>query len=89
MLLPLVTTDIGAFVATTGADSFTIRAAGETGGVPFIREGARPTATLLISMSREGALQGFARRIEPLPAALERPARHEDRQADQGSGSRS
>ena len=70
VLLPLVTTDIGAFVATTGADSFTIRAAGETGGVPFIREGARPTATLLISMSREGALQGFARRIEPLPAAL-------------------
>lgn len=70
VLLPLVTTDIGAFVATTGADSFTIRAAGETGGIPFIREGARPTATLLISMSREGALQGFAPRIEPLPAAL-------------------
>jgi outer membrane protein assembly factor BamB len=70
VLLPLVTTDIGAFVATTGVDSFTIRAAGETGGVPYIREGARPTATLLISMSREGALQGFAPRIEPLPAAL-------------------
>jgi outer membrane protein assembly factor BamB len=70
VLLPLVTTDIGAFVAATGADSFIIRALGETGGVPFIREGARPTATLLISMSREGALQGFAPRIEPLPAAL-------------------
>jgi outer membrane protein assembly factor BamB len=70
VLLPLVTTDIGAFVAATGADSFIIRAAGETGGVPFVREGARLTATLLISMSREGALQGFAPRIEPLPAAL-------------------
>ena len=70
VLLPLVTTDIGAFVAATGAESFTIRAAGETGGVPFIRDGARPTAPLLIAMSREGALQGFAPRIEPLPAAL-------------------
>lgn len=70
VLLPLVTTDIGAFVATSGADSFMIRAAGETGGVPFIREGARPTETLLIAMSREGALQGFAPRIEPLPAPL-------------------
>jgi outer membrane protein assembly factor BamB len=70
VLLPLVTTDIGAFVATTGADSFTIRAAGETGGVPFIREGARPTSPLLIAMSREGSLQGFAPRIEPPPAPL-------------------
>jgi len=70
VLLPLVTTDIGAVVAATGVDAFIIRAAGETGGVPFIREGARPTSTLFISMSREGALQGFAPRIEPLPAAL-------------------
>ena len=70
VLLPLVTTDIAAFLAATGADSFTIRAAGETGGVPFIREGARLTSPLLIAMSREGALQGFAPRIEPLPAPL-------------------
>jgi outer membrane protein assembly factor BamB len=70
VLQPLATTDISAVLATTGADSFTIRAAGETGGVLFLREGARPTSPLLIAMSREGSLQGFAPRIEPPPAPL-------------------
>jgi outer membrane protein assembly factor BamB len=70
VLLPFVTTDIGAFTAATGEPTFTIRAAGELGGVPFVREGARPTAPLLIAISREGALQGFAPRAEPPTAAL-------------------
>lgn len=70
VLLPFVTTDIGAFAVSTGQPAFTIRAAGELGGVPFVREGVRPTAPLLIAISREGALQGFAPRIEPPPAAL-------------------
>ncbi len=70
VLVPFVTTDIGAFTATTGAPAFTIRAVGEIGGVPFIRESVPPTAPLLVAMSREGALQGFAPRIEPPPVPL-------------------
>lgn len=70
VLLPFVTTDIGAYTAATGAEAFTIRVVGELGGVPFLRESATPTAPRLIAMSREGALQGFAPRIEPPPAAL-------------------
>jgi outer membrane protein assembly factor BamB len=65
VLLPFVTTEIAAFDAATGKPSFTIRAAGEIGGVPFVREGSSPTAPMLIAMSREGALQGFAPRVEP------------------------
>ncbi|HXG89078.1 MAG TPA: PQQ-binding-like beta-propeller repeat protein [Vicinamibacterales bacterium] len=70
VLMPLVTTDIGAFTAATGAEAFTIRAIGELSGVPFLRESARPTAPRLIAMSREGALQGFSQRFEPVPAPL-------------------
>lgn len=70
VLVPFVTTDIGAFTATTGAPAFTIRAVGEIGGVPFIRESVPATAPLLVAMSREGALQGFAPRIEPPPVPL-------------------
>ncbi len=70
VLLPFVTTDIGAFSASTGAEGFTIRAVGELGGVPFLREAARATAPRLIALTREGALQGFAPRVEPPPAAL-------------------
>ncbi|MGH9176549.1 MAG: PQQ-binding-like beta-propeller repeat protein [Vicinamibacterales bacterium] len=70
VLVPLVTTDIGAFDAATGAPLFTIRAVGELGGVPFLRENPRPTAPRLVAMSREGALQGFAVRVEPPLAPL-------------------
>jgi outer membrane protein assembly factor BamB len=70
VLLPFVTTDIGAFAADTGVETFTIRAVGELAGVPFLRDGARPTAPLLVAMSREGALQAFASRVEPPPAPL-------------------
>lgn len=70
ILLPFATTDIGAYIATTGAEAFTIRAIGELGGVPFLRENTRPTAPRLIAMSREGSLQGFSPRIEPPPIAI-------------------
>jgi outer membrane protein assembly factor BamB len=70
VLQPFVTTEITAFAADTGKDAFIIRAVGEIGGLPFLRESARPTAPLLVAMSREGALQGFAPRVEPPPAAL-------------------
>jgi outer membrane protein assembly factor BamB len=65
VLLPFVSADIAAFSAASGAEAFVIRAIGELGGAPFLRERARHTAPLLIAMSREGALQGFAPRIEP------------------------
>lgn len=70
VLVPFSTTDIGAFLATTGAPSFTIRAAGELGGAPFLRNNARATATRLVAVSREGNLQGFAARVEQPPAPL-------------------
>jgi outer membrane protein assembly factor BamB len=70
VLVPLVTTDIDAFSAATGAPAFTIRAVGELGGLPFLRESARPTAPRLVALSREGALQGFAARFEPPPVPL-------------------
>ena len=70
VLLPFSTTDIGAYLATTGVESFTIRASGELGGLPFLRENPRPTAPRLIAISREGSLQGFAPRIEPPPVPL-------------------
>jgi outer membrane protein assembly factor BamB len=70
VLVPFATNTIGAYLATTGAPSFTIQAVDEIGGAPFLRENARPTATRLVAMSRKGTLQGFAPRVEPPPAPL-------------------
>lgn len=70
VLVPFSTTDIGAYLAATGAPAFTIRAAGELGGAPFLRDNARVTATRLVAISREGNLQGFAARFEQPPAPI-------------------
>jgi outer membrane protein assembly factor BamB len=70
VLVPLSTNDIGAYLASTGAPSFTIQAVGELGGPAFLRENARPTLPRLIAISREGALQGFASRVEAPPVPL-------------------
>jgi len=70
VLVPFSTTDIGAYLATTGAPAFTIRAASELGGAPFLRDNARATATRLVATSREGNLQGFAARFEQPPVPL-------------------
>jgi outer membrane protein assembly factor BamB len=70
VLVPFSTQVIGAYLAATGAEAFTIRATGEISGAPFLRENVRPTSPRLIAMSREGALQGFAPRVEPPPAPL-------------------
>jgi outer membrane protein assembly factor BamB len=70
VLVPLSTQDIVAYRATTGVQAFSVRAAGELGGAPFLREAARPTAPRLVAMSREGALQGFAPRFEAPPQQL-------------------
>jgi outer membrane protein assembly factor BamB len=70
VLVPFSTQSIGAYATATGAEAFTIRAVGELGGAPFLREHARATSTRLVAMSREGALQGFAARVEPPLAPL-------------------
>jgi outer membrane protein assembly factor BamB len=69
VLVPFSTQNIGAYVAATGAESFSIRT-GELRGVLFVRESARATSPRFISMSREGALHGYAARFEPPPAPL-------------------
>jgi len=51
----------------------TARAAGEIGAQPFIRTATRVTAPQLITVSREGQLQGFGRRFEPPPQQLQIP----------------
>jgi outer membrane protein assembly factor BamB len=71
VIVPLVTTDMAAFAAATGAPAFTIRAAGELDGVPYLRESPRPTAPHLIAMSRSATLQGFAPRFDPVPAVID------------------
>ncbi len=70
IIVPTVSADIGAYNAETGKATFTIKAASELGGVPYLREGARPTAPRLVAVSRDGVLQGFAPRIEPPPTAF-------------------
>ncbi len=69
VLVPFSTQNIGAYLASTGAEAFSIRT-GEMRGPLFLRESARATAPRLIAMSREGVLQGFAARFEPPPQPL-------------------
>jgi outer membrane protein assembly factor BamB len=67
VIVPTVSADIGVYNAETGKPAFTIKATGELGGVPFLRETTGPTAPRLVAVSREGTLQGFAPRYEPPP----------------------
>ena len=63
-----------------GKAAFTIKAAAEVGGVPYLREIHRPTAPRMIAISREGTLQGFASRFEPPAGPSARtPGRREGR----------
>ena len=71
VLMPLVSSEIGGFDLETGAPTVTVMAAGEIGRQPFFRTGARPTAVRLVTVSRNGHLQGFAQRFEPVPAPLD------------------
>jgi outer membrane protein assembly factor BamB len=71
VIVPTVSADIGAYSAETGKSAFTIKAAGELSGIPFLREGARPTAPRMVAISRDGKLEGFAPRYEPPTAPLE------------------
>lgn len=70
VLMPLVSSAISGFDLETGKPTVTVQAAGEIGLQPFFRPGARATAVRLVTVSRDGQLQGFAQRFEPVPAPL-------------------
>jgi outer membrane protein assembly factor BamB len=70
LLMPLVSNQIVGFDPETGKPSVTAAAAGEIGLQPYVRRDARQTLPRLITVSREGQLQGFGRRFEPVPTAL-------------------
>jgi outer membrane protein assembly factor BamB len=62
VLMPMVSSEIAGYDPQTGKPAVSVRAAGEIGAQPQ-----------LITVSREGQLQGFGRRFEPLPQALPIP----------------
>ena len=70
LLMPLVSNQIVGFDPVTGKPSVTAATAGEIGLQPYVRRDARRTLPLLITVSREGQLQGFGRRFEPVPQPL-------------------
>jgi outer membrane protein assembly factor BamB len=73
LLMPMVSSELQRFEPETGKAVTAVRAAGEIGAQPFFRDAARATSPQLITVSREGQLQGFGRRFEPLPQALPSP----------------
>jgi outer membrane protein assembly factor BamB len=70
LLMPLVSNQILGFDPLTGKPSITAAAAGEIGLQPYVRRDVRRTLPQLITVSREGQLQGFGRRFEPVPQPL-------------------
>jgi hypothetical protein len=70
LLMPLVSSQIVGFDPVTGKPAVTAAAAGEIGLQPYVRRDVRQTLPQLITVSREGQLQGFGRRYEPAPVPL-------------------
>jgi outer membrane protein assembly factor BamB len=70
LLQPLVSSQIVGFDPVTGKPAVTATAAGEIGVQPYVRLNVRQTSPQLITVSREGQLQGFGRRYEPVPQLL-------------------
>ena len=70
LLMPLVSNQILGLDPKTGKPNATAAAAGEIGLQPYVRRDVRPTLPQLITVSREGQLQGFGRRFEPVPVPL-------------------
>ena len=71
VLMPLVGSAIAGFDLELGKAAVTVQSAGEIGLQPLFRPNARPTAVRLVTVSREGQLQGFAQRFEPVPVPLD------------------
>ena len=70
LVMPLVSSQIVGFDPVTGKPTVTATAAGEIGVQPYVRLDVRQTSPQLITVSREGQLQGFGRRFEPIPQLL-------------------
>ena len=70
LLMPLVSNQILGLDPQSGKPSATAAAAGEIGQQPYVRRDVRSTLPQLITVSREGQLQGFGRRFEPVPQPL-------------------
>jgi len=70
ILMPLVSSEIMGFDPKSGKQSLTAAAAGEVGLQPYVRRDVRQTQPQVIAVTREGQLQGFGRRFEPVPQAL-------------------
>ncbi|HEX8027908.1 MAG TPA: PQQ-binding-like beta-propeller repeat protein [Vicinamibacterales bacterium] len=70
LMMPLVSSQILGFDPKTGKPAATAAASGEIGLLPYVRRDVRQTMPLLITVTREGQLQGFGRRYEPIPALL-------------------
>ena len=70
IVMPLVSSQIVGLDPATGKPTVTATAAGEIGIQPHVRLNVRPTSPQLITVSREGQLQGFGRRYEPVPQLL-------------------
>ena len=70
VLMPMMSSAIPGFDLELGKPTVTVQAAAEIGLQPFFRYGARQTAVRLVTVSRDGQLQGFAQRFEPVPAPL-------------------
>jgi outer membrane protein assembly factor BamB len=67
VMIPLVSTSIAGFAPVDGKEVVTINAAGETAAQPYVRETTRSSSARLITVSRDGHLQGFGLRFEPPP----------------------
>jgi outer membrane protein assembly factor BamB len=70
LVMPLVSSQIVGFDPVSGKPTVTATAAGEIGVQPYVRLNVRQTSPQLITVSREGQLQGFGRRYEPIPQLL-------------------
>ena len=70
LVMPLVSSQIVGFDPESGKPPVTATAAGEIGVQPYVRLGVRQTSPQLITVSRDGQLQGFGRRYEPIPQLL-------------------
>ena len=70
LLQPMVSTQIAGFDPATGKPTVSATAASEIGVQPYVRLNVRQTSPQLITVSREGQLQGFGRRYEPVPHLL-------------------
>lgn len=71
VLVPFVSTALAAFAAADGKPAFAISAAGELAGQPHLRTNGPLTGARLITLSREGRLQGFGQQIEAAPVPLD------------------